>query len=397
MISHHGRERPRASRVEGLRRFVTNVLAVAYRETTVLRHDNAFLGVVAVQPVMMLLLFGGALSNEPANVPWAVLDQSHSAISRRLVEEIGATGYFLSPESVTSYQDGRDLLERGRAVVLVVIPNDFQRDAFRSRPQIQVLLDGAEPLTAARIGGIVGQVARNFDPDVRGSAAHRADRAAVASGGAALATRPRFWFNPTLRDRNFFLAALAGMLLTNLCFSASSLGLVGERESGTYEATLALPITPLEIVLGKLVPYVVVCYGVLTIAVFGAGILFGVWPNGSWLAIGALTLPFVFASLSVGVLVSALVSSSAQAVFLTVFVILPSFVLSGVMFPYQLMPNGIREIGAILPLRWYQIGLRRLVLRGGNFGDVWVPFVALCVLFAVLLTLVRWRMKPRLG
>ena len=381
----------------GLRRFVTNVLAVAYRETTVLRHDNAFLGVVAVQPVMMLLLFGGALSNEPANVPWAVLDQSHSAISRRLVEEIGATGYFLSPESVTSYQDGRDLLERGRAVVLVVIPNDFQRDAFRSRPQIQVLLDGAEPLTAACIGGIVGQVARNFDPDVRGSAAHRADRAAVASGGAALATRPRFWFNPTLRDRNFFLAALAGMLLTNLCFSASSLGLVGERESGTYEATLALPITPLEIVLGKLVPYVVVCYGVLTIAVFGAGIVFGVWPNGSWLAIGALTLPFVFASLSVGVLVSALVSSSAQAVFLTVFVILPSFVLSGVMFPYQLMPDGVRQLGAILPLRWYQIGLRRLVLRGGNFGDVWVPFVALCVLFAVLLTLVRWRMKPRLG
>ena len=381
----------------GLRRFVTNVLAVAYRETTVLRHDKAFIGVVAAQPIMMLLLFGGALSNEPANVPWAVLDQSHSAISRRLVEEIGATGYFLSPKRVASYQDGRDLLERGGAVVLVVIPNEFQRDAFRGRPQIQVLLDGAEPLTAARIGGIVTQVARNFDPDVRGAAAQRADRAAVASGGAVVTTRPRFWFNPTLRDRDFFLAALAGMLLTNLCFSASSLGLVGERESGTYEATLALPISPLEIVLGKLVPYVVICYGVLTIAVFGAGIVFCVWPNGSWLAIGALTLPFVFASLSVGVLVSALASSTTQAVFLTNFVILPSFVLSGMMFPYQLMPNGIREIGAILPLRWYQIGLRRLVLRGGDFGDVWVPFVALCVLFAVLLTLVRWRMKPRLG
>ena len=224
----------------GLRRFVTNVLAVAYRETTVLRHDKAFIGVVAAQPIMMLLLFGGALSNEPANVPWAVLDQSHSAISRRLVEEIGATGYFLSPKRVASYQDGRDLLERGGAVVLVVIPNEFQRDAFRGRPQIQVLLDGAEPLTAARIGGIVTQVARNFDPDVRGAAAQRADRAAVASGGAVVTTRPRFWFNPTLRDRDFFLAALAGMLLTNLCFSASSLGLVGERESGTYEATLAL-------------------------------------------------------------------------------------------------------------------------------------------------------------
>ncbi len=383
--------------MEGVRRFLTNVLAVAYRETTVLRHDKAFIGVVAVQPIMMLLLFGGALSNEPANVPWAVLDNSHSTISRRLVEEIGATGYFLSPERVANQQAGRDLLARGDVVAMVVIPHDFQRDAWRGRPQIQVLLDGAEPLTAARIGGTIRQVASNFDPDVRGVAAQREGRAAQASGGATFVARPRFWFNPTLRDRDFFLAALAGMLLTNLCFSASSLGLVGERESGTYEATLALPITPLEIVLGKLLPYVVVCYGVLLIAIFGAGIVFGVWPNGSWLAIGALTLPFVLASLSVGVLVSVLVQTSAQAVFLTVFVILPSFVLSGVMFPYQLMPNGIREIGAILPLRWYQMGLRRLVLRGGDFGDVWVPFVALCILFGLLLTLVRWRMKPRLG
>jgi ABC-2 type transport system permease protein len=99
----------------------------------------------------------------------------------------------------------------------------------------------------------------------------------------------------------------------------------------------------------------------------------------------------------VGVLVSALVRTSAQAVFLTVFVILPSFVLSGVMFPYQLMPDGVRQIGGILPLRWYQIGLRRLVQRGADLSDVWGPVAALSLLFAVLLVLVRWRMKPRLG
>lgn len=383
--------------MERLRHFATNVLAMAYREASVMRHDKAFIAAVAVQPIVMLLLFGGALSNEPANVPWAVLDQSQSAGARRLVEEIGATGYFLAPQRVASYEDGRALLARGKAVALVVIPHDFQRDTFRSRPQIQVLLDGADPLTAARIGGTIGQVARNFDPDLRSVAARSADRPAVANGSAGLQTRPRFWFNPTLRDRNFFLAALGGMLLTNLCFSVSSIGLVGERESGTYEATLALPTSPLEIVLGKLLPYVAVCYVVLVIAILGAGTLFGVWPKGSWLAIGVLTLPFVFASLSVGVLISTLVHTSAQAVFLTVFVILPSVVLSGVMFPYQLMPHGVRAIGAILPLRWYQIGLRSLVLRGGDFGDVWVSLVALCLQFAVLMALVRWRMKPRLG
>jgi len=382
--------------VQSLRRIARNVLAIAYREGTVMRHDKAFLGVVFVQPIMMLLLFGGALSNEPANVPWAVLDQSRSAVSRRLVEEIRATGYFLAPTPVASYEAGRDLLARGAALALVVIPHDFERDAFRARPRLQVLLDGADPLTAARVGGYVGQVARAFELDVRSVDARSADRASAAVPGGASIARPRFWFNPTLRDRDFFLAALAGMLLTNLCFSSTSLGLVGERESGTYEATLALPTTPLEIVIGKLLPYVMVCYVVLAIAILGSGVVFGVWPTGSWLGLLVLTLPFVFASLSVGVLVSAFARNSAQAVFLTVFVILPSFVLSGVMFPYQLMPDGIRQIGAILPLRWYQIGLRRLILRGGDFADVWVPFLALCLLFGALLALIRWRMKPRL-
>jgi ABC-2 type transport system permease protein len=112
---------------------------------------------------------------------------------------------------------------------------------------------------------------------------------------------------------------------------------------------------------------------------------------------GALTLPFVFASLAIGVFVSSLARSSAQAVFITVFFILPSFVLSGVMLPYQLMPDGIREIGSILPLRWYQIGLRSVVSRGGGFEDVLVPMLALSAIFTVLLLLIRWRIKPRLG
>jgi ABC-2 type transport system permease protein len=378
--------------LERLRRFVSNILAMAYREGTVMRHDQAFMVVVTVQPLMMILLFGGAISNEPANVAWAVLDQSRTAVSRRLVTDIASTGYFLHPVSVAGQLEGEALLKRGKALAFVVIPPEFRRDALRGGPEIQLLLDGADPLNAARVGGIIRQVAARFDPHARGS-----PRAGAELRAPPLDLRERFWFNGTLRDADFFLAALAGMLLTNLCLSVSCLGLVTERENGTYEQTLSLPTTPLEIVLGKLLPHVLVSYGVLTFAVVASGLIFGVWPQGSWLAMGLLTLPFVLASLAIGVFVSALARSSAQAVFITVFFILPSFVLSGVMLPYQLMPDGIREVGGLLPLRWYQIGLRRVVSRGGGFEDVLVPMLALSSIFAVLLLLIRWRLKPRLG
>lgn len=378
----------------GRGRFWSNVLAVAYREAIVVRHDRAFIGVILLQPVMMLLLLGFVLSNKPANVPWAVLDRSGTVESRRLVQEVQATGYFLPPRAVTHYEAGRALLRRGEALALLVVPRDFAVDAARDRPRVQLLLDGSDPTSAARIAGYVGQVA----------AAVRLDRptpvrpaAGPARPAGPIDVRQRFWFNPTLSDREFFLSAIAGMLLTNLCFSVTALSLVGERESGTFEQMLSLPTTTLEIVLGKLVPYVVVSYALLFFVTLATGLVFGLWPQGSVVTLALATLPFVLASLTVGVFISALARTSAQAIFLTTFFIMPSFVLSGMLFPDRFMPPGVHELGALFPLRWYQIALRRVIERGAGLGAVLGPMLALVVQFAVLLAGVRWRMKPRLG
>ncbi len=375
-------------------RFWSNVAAVAYKEASVLRHDKALIAAVVAQPVMMLLLFGLALSNVPADVPWLVLDESQSALSRRFTEAIQSTGYFLPPRPVASYREGEAVLRTGTAMALVVIPRDFHRSVERGRPEVQLLLDGSDPLSAARIGGYINQVGAAFRP--ADSTRPRGGTAPTAPTGP-VDLRQGFWFNATLRDREFFLSALAGMLLTNLCLSATSLGLVAERESGTYEQMLALPTTAFEIVLGKLAPYVGVSYAVLLFATGAIGVGFGIWPLGSWLSLLIVTLPFVLASLAIGVLVSALAHTSAQAVFISVFFILPSFVLSGVMFPYQFMPHGVREIGALFPLRWYQIALRRIIERGAGLVDVAVPLLAMTATFLGVLTLIRWRMKPRLG
>lgn len=371
---------------------------MAYKEASVVRHDKALLATVFAQPVMMFMLMGFALSNKPADVRWAVLDQSHTMLSRRVLREIETSGYFAAPRFVWSHEEGERLLNRGDALAFVVIPQEFRRDVERGQPQMQVLVDGSDPLQAARVSGYIGQIAAAVDLHRNAGSPFLPPRASGPVHSAGLVdVRQRFWFNPTLVDRTFFLAALAGMLLTNLCMSATSGGLVAERESGTYEQMLALPTTPIELVLGKLVPYVVISYAVFAFATITPGLVFGLWPHGSWFALILVTLPFVLASLAVGVFVSTLARTSAQSVFITVFFILPSFVLSGVMFPYQLMPHGVREIGGLFPLRWYQIALRRIIERGAGIAEVAVPLLALCILFGVILLAIRWRMKPRLG
>jgi len=378
------------------RRSISNTLAVAYKEAMVLRHDRALIAMVLAQPLIMMLLFGIALSNKPANVPWVVLDRSDTELSRRLVQEIEASGYFLRPRYVSGYAQGRAALQHGAAVVFLVLPEGLRRDYELGKPQVQLLIDGSDPLSAARVAAYVQQIAARFTLAPPG-AGPDSGRAAIDAASGAVDLRQRYWFNATLSDSDFFLPVLAGMLLTNLCLSISSLGLVGERESGTYEQMLALPTRALEIVIGKLLPYVGVSYVVMTFAIVGAGVGFGAWPAGSWVALYLVSLPFILASLAAGAFVSTLAHTSAQAVFISVFFILPSFVLSGTMFPYELMPDGIRQIGAIFPLRWHQIAVRRIAARGAEFSDITGPFLVLSGITVILLLAIRRRMKPRLG
>ncbi|MFN2377471.1 MAG: ABC transporter permease [Candidatus Binatia bacterium] len=375
---------------DAVRTFVRNVLAVGYKESVLLRRNPAVISTVMAQPVIFLLLFGWVLSSKPANVPWGVLDQSHSAVSRRLVAEVQASGYFLPRREITSYQEGITALQRGQILALLVTPVDLARDAGRSRAEVQVLLDGADPIAAARVGGYLRAIAASVDTPASTLAVERGSPRPVE-------LRQRFWFNPTLADSHFLLVSLAGMLLTNLCLSLASFGLVNEREEGTWEQTLALPVSVVELVLGKLLPDVVLCYGVLALAILGPGIVFGMWPAGSVPALVLLTLPFVLATLAVGVYISTVAQTVAQSVFISVFAIMPSFVLSGVMMPYELMPTAPRWFGGLAPLRWYQIGLRRIVARGGGFEDIVVPVVVLAMMFAGLLALIRLRTRPRLG
>lgn len=377
------------------RRFVSNVLAIAYKEASLMRHDATVVQNVILQPIILLIVMGFALRFTPQDVRWAVLDRSQTAASRQLVADVQASGYFAPVETVTSYAEARRLLQRGAVTAVLVVPDGFRRDIASGRPEVQLLLDGTDPLTAARVAGYVSQIAAHFPTGVTGGqppGGPPSDRKAVLPE-----LRQEFRYNPTLSDKNFYLSALAGFLLTNICLAAASLGLVAEKENGTYEQLLAQPATALQIVLGKLLPNVVIGYVALALGMVGAGLIHGYWPKGNVLVFAVATLPFILATLGIGVFVSVLARTSAQAVFISVFFIMPSFVLSGSMLPYALIPHGVREVGALFPLRWYQILSRRIIERGAGFDAVIVPVIVLLGLFLAILVGIRWRMKPRLG
>ena len=381
------------------RRFLSNVLAIAYKEASLLRHDATVRQNALIQPIMLVLVMGFGLRFAPRDVPWGVLDRSESAASRQLVGDVQSSGYFLPVRRLASYEEAHELLKRGRIVAALVIPDDFRRAIGVGRPTVQVLLDGTDPLTAARIGGYITQIAARFRLDDVPVDRARIGQAESSGPGRAppIELREEFRYNATLRDLNFYLSALTGFLLTNICLSGASLALVAEKENGTYEQMLAQPATPLQIILGKLLPNVGISYVALTMGMIGSGLIFDYWPQGNVLLFAAATLPFILATLAIGTFVSALARNSAQAIFIAVFFIMPSFVLSGSMLPYALMPHGVREVGALFPLRWYQILSRRIIERGAGPSEIMVPLLVLITLFLTVLIGIRWRMKPRLG
>jgi ABC-2 type transport system permease protein len=381
--------------VQRLRRRARNVLAIAYKEASLLRHDQTVFVSVLVLPIMMTVLMGMALSFKPERIRWAVLDHSDDVVSRRLVGDISADPAFLAPARVTSQAAGRAMLAAGELNAFVVIPHDFRRALERGRASVQVQLDGSDPLMAARVGGYISEIAAMVGTG--GRSASPAVRGTRSPPSAPVDLRQRFHFNPTLADREFYLAALSGFVLTNLCLGFAALGLVAEKENGTYEQMLAQPTSPIEVVIGKLIPNVLAGYVGLTVSIVAAGLMYSFWPAGNVLVLYVGALPFMLATLGIGVFVSSLARDSAQAVFVAVFFLMPSFVLSGSLLPYELMPHGVREFGGLLPLRWYQIIARRVIDRGAGLAQILVPMGVLLAIFGAMLTAIRWRMKPRLG
>ncbi len=355
------------------------------KELLQLKRDPKILPILFLAPVIQLTLLGYAATTDIKRVELAVCDLDRTPASRRLVDRFTSSTYFRLTATVDSQEGLTPLLQSGRARVALTIPPGFEAERSAGRPgSVQLLADGADAMS-----GTIGL----------GYATAVLQDASSAAGVVPLVNlRPTVLYNPDLVSRDYMIPGILGLIIMIMTMMLTAMALVRESELGTLEQLLVTPLTPAQLIVGKLIPYALVglveVFTVLPVAL----LWFEVPLRGSLVTLLLLTLPYMLCTLGLGLFISTLAQTQQQAMMLSAFVfILPQMLLSGFAFPIQNMPAIFRAITYLVPLRYYLVILRGVFLKGVGLPVLWPQVAALTVMGFAILGLARLRFRRRLG
>lgn len=371
--------------LSGIRR----LWAMAIKEFIELKRDRITLTMIVSIPLIQLTLFGYAINVNPRHLPTAVLLQGSGSLSRSLLATLKATAYFDIVEEAGSEADLDYLIKSGRAMFAIQIPQDFERKVRRGeKPAILIVADATDPAATGSAIATLEQLAnRAFARDLRGP------------GHPLLATAAPFEirihrrFNPASETRLNIVPGLLGVILTMTMLIFTSLAVTRETEQGTMEGLLSMPLRPIEIMLGKIIPYLLIGFAQLVIILIAARWIFDVPMQGSLALLTLLTLPFIAANLALGYTFSTLAQTQLQAVQMAFMFFLPNILLSGFMFPFHGMPQWAQYLGNALPLTHYIRIIRGIMLKQAGWLELSDDFflMVLFMIIAMIVALLRFR------
>lgn len=369
----------------------TRAFAVLAKEFTELRRDRLSLALIVVLPIIQLLLFGYAINTEPRHLPTAALVQDHGALARSALSALVNSGYLDVVETADSPAELEAALKSGRVQFAVTIPADFSRRVVR-RDNAQMLLDAdaTDPMAASGVAAAAAVLP-----------IYALSRELTGAVGAAAPAMPfqvvvHRRYNPEGESALNIVPGLLGVILTMTLVMLTAMAVTREFERGTMEGLLATPVTPIEVMIGKLGPYVLVGLVQTAVIVTLGRLLFDVPMNGSWWAFLSGVVLFVLGSLALGFLISTVVRSQLQSMQLTIFYFLPSVLISGFMFPYGGMPQWAQRIGALIPVTHFIRLVRGTLLKGLGFAELWPSLAALGAFLLVVTTLAMLRYRTTL-
>ena len=373
----------------------SRVLAVLAKEFTQLTRERLTYAMILVMPIMQLLTFGYAINNDPRHLPTAVLVQDQGRFARSTLAALQATGYFDLVATARTPEELDKRMARGDIQFAVTIPADFTRRVIRhDHAQILLEADASDPAATggatAAVAGLPGEALRH---DLEGATAP--DAKAQPPFEVVIHQR----YNPEAITAYNIVPGLLGVVLTLTLVMMTALGVTRERERGTMESLLATPVRPLEVMVGKLSPYVIVCLIQTVVVLSCARGLFGVpmaetFAGWSALAVGAML--FITGSLALGFLISTVAKSQLQAMQMTFFYMLPSILLSGFAFPFRGMPLWAQAIGTVLPVTHFLRVVRGALLKGQSFADLGPSLACLALFVLVISTLAMMRYRTTL-
>lgn len=374
-----------------LQRFLT----VIKKEFIQVKRDPVSLKLPIAMPVIMMLLFGYAVNTEVDKIKTAVFDQSKTQESREYIDKFTASGYYDIWYYVASEKELSDLIDGGKVKAGIIIPSDYASKLNRGKtPQTQLVLDGTDPTTARTAlnsGLLISEV---YSRSFKEAALKKIGVSAVTTPGVAINTR--VWYNPNLKSSRFTIPGLVGLILQNTTIMLTAFALVREKERSTIEQLIVTPVRSAELILGKLVPYVVIGYAGFLFALSLCIFWFKVDVAGSLWLLLLLGFLFVYCSLSIGMLISTFAKNQMQAMMVMVVVLLPSILLSGFIFPREGMPLVIDWLGYAIPLTYFLNIIRGIMLKGVDISFLWNDVIALCIFTVVILSIAVLRFKKSL-
>jgi len=371
-----------------------NILPIIKKELRQIKRDKRSLVILLFVPVFMLLMFGYALNFDVKHAPVAVLDLDRTEASRELWQQFGHNENFELRYWLNDRKEIDWLLGTERVRMAIVIPRGYQRDLAAGRsPSVQFLIDGANSNAATSVLGYLEAAVHQLSLKLT------AERALIKGSAAMklpLDYRPRVWFNPELKSAKFLIPGLIGFILMVVAVISTALSIVREKERGTMEQLVVSPVSSLEMVVGKTIPYVIIALFSTTMILGLGALLFDVQIKGSLILLYGVTLVFILGALGMGLLISTIADTQQVAFMIAVIAtMLPSYILSGFVFPIRNMPPAIQLITYAVPARYYLVCIRAIILKGAGLEAFWPQLLALFIFALAMLGLSSFRMKDK--
>jgi ABC-2 type transport system permease protein len=367
---------------------------IIVKEFRQIRRDPTSLGMLLALPAALIILVGYALNFDVKHISLAIFDQSRTPLSREFLEEFKHNEYFAHKFDVSSYNEIEDLFLHGEAKIAIVVPTDFAHSVLAGNDTpVQILVDGSDANTAGQATSYAARMTMDFSARVMVQALRRTGRARYLP----IDFRPRIWYNPDLITSQYLIPGLIGFLLVLTAVVSTSMTVVREKERGTMEQIMVSPLRPAQVIIGKTVPYMAISLVTATAILILGYFLFDVHVKGSIVLLYAAICTMILGALGQGLLISTVTDSQQVAFMLSVFSsLLPSFLLSGFVFPISSMPVVLQVLSNVAVNKFFLVVVRGVMLKGVGFEAVWPQFVYMAIFALVMLGFSIRRMQKRM-